>query len=375
MEITLPQHRMHTALGLAQRVVPRRSTLPVLSCILIRTDGETITVGASDIERSFVSTFPCRGLAGSVEAAAVPGMTFTKMVSSLHASTLTLKANGSNELTLEAGGTHANFKLWPAEEFPILPDHVQEGTEINAEALTAALRRVLFAASEDENHPILTGVHVVSTGTSLRLEAADGFRASIHELAWEGKAFDVIAPAKALGLLQYIEADTYHIGGNEGDRLRITCRDAQARSAVTVSSQLISGSFPDVRRIVPPSHKLRAVLDQALLKSAVKQAMIFATKASNIVHLTVADGELIVEARDGETGGNQARLPLEDLNGYTAPFQFGVNGRYLLDAIGAASDLVALGLNGPHTPILIEQPSEERWTHVLMPMHLAGHRE
>jgi DNA polymerase-3 subunit beta len=135
-----------------------------------------------------------------------------------------------------------------------------------------------------------------------------------------------------------------------------------------LNSQLIDGSFPDVRRIIPAAHKTRVVLGREELLQACRRAAIFARDVANIVTLRIEDGELTVAADSSEAGQGSTRL-VASVDGDGLEIAFNV--RFLIDVLSALdTPQVALELNSATNPGIIRAVGDDAFIHVVMPMHL-----
>jgi DNA polymerase-3 subunit beta len=133
---------------------------------------------------------------------------------------------------------------------------------------------------------------------------------------------------------------------------------------------LIDGNFPDVRRIIPPSHSTRVVLGREEILQACKRAAIFARDVANIVKLTIEDGEITVSADSAESGQGLTRLTA-NVEGDGLEIAFNV--RFLIDVFGALdTPQIALELNSATNPGVIKGIGDDEFVHVVMPMHLGN---
>jgi DNA polymerase-3 subunit beta len=304
----------------------------------------------------------------------VPARNFIDLVSSLPPDQVDLSLDESNlSLALKCGSVQASFRGIGADEFPLVPEPDEEnGFVVEGPDLELGLTLVTFAASTDESHPVLTGVLAEFEGDTMTLAAADGFRLSMKEIPLVEpvpQAFDVIIPARALSELMRIIGDLeepVHVSTTRPhNQILFQMPDS------VLNSQLIDGKFPDVRRIIPPSHATRVVLGRQEILQACKRAAIFARDVANIVTLTVEPGELTVAADSSESGQGSTRL-VASVDGDGLEIAFNV--RFLIDVLSALdTPQVALELNSATNPGVIRAVGDESFVHVVMPMHL-GHR-
>lgn len=377
MKITCAQANLAKGITTVSRAVATRTTLPILSNILIETDDSRVKLSATNLEIGINCWIGARVEEGG--ATTVPARLLGEFVNSVPGEQVTLELNGKNQtLKLSSGRDRAEIKGIDASDFPILPT-VEQGTNfsLDPEPLREMISQVVFAAASDESRPILTGVLALldpDTGR-MTLAAADGFRLSVRtaelDSPLDGK-IRVIIPARALLELGRISAD-------ETERIQVSITENRHQMLFRLSNtelvtQLIDGNFPDYEKIMPTSHTTRAVLNTKALLNAVRIASYFARDAANVVRLSIQPGAelqpgtVVVSAQASEVGGNQSELEAS-IEGEALEVAF--NAKYLLDMLGVmGADQVALELNTPSSPGLFRPVADTPFSHVIMPMNV-----
>lgn len=260
-----------------------------------------------------------------------------------------------------------------------LPDEGQS-LQINVSSLKEMIQQVVFAASNDEARPVLTGVLVSVSGNRMILAAADGFRLSVRKAELSSPAprtVNAVIPARALSELARIASDgeqliSMILPPNRGQVI-FRLQDAE------LSSQLIDGTFPDYEQIIPRRWGTRAVLSTTEFLRACKRAEIFAREGSHIARIQITPGEselvpgeVQISGQSEETGDNENRVPAS-IQGPSLVIAFNVRFlREVLDVLKTPN--VALEVNTETTPGVIRpadaQSGEGDFLHVIMPMHL-----
>ncbi len=371
MKLTCLQENLAKGLSIAGRAVPSRTTMPILGNVLLATDHGQLKLAATNMELSIVHWMGARvETEGDIT---VPARNFVDLTNSLPPEQVALTLDESTlTLKLSCGSVNASFRGISADEFPLVPEPDDDnGFSIEAADLNTGLTQVTFAASTDESHPVLTGVLAEFEGESMTLAAADGFRLSLREIPLMEpvpSAFDVIIPARALSELMRITSgleEPVHISTTRPhNQILFQMPDT------VLNSQLIDGSFPDVRRIIPRSHKTRVVLGREEILQACKRAAIFARDVANIVSLRIEDGELTVAADSSESGQGSTRL-MASVDGEGLEIAFNV--RFLIDVFSALdTPQIALELNSPTNPGVVRAVGDDAFIHVVMPMHLGN---
>lgn len=254
---------------------------------------------------------------------------------------------------------------------------VGDGIKIKVNDLKEMIRQVAFAASSDEARPILTGVLVTIDGSHLTMAAADGFRLSVRktELA-SASARHVVAvvPARALSELARIAGD-----GDQDVEMILPPGRGQVvfqMKDIQLVSQLIEGTFPDYEQIIPKTRETRSVLSTSSYLKACKQAEIFAREGSHIARINITPGSelipgtIVISGQSEETGSNQTEIDAS-IEGNSLLIAFNV--RFLREVLEVISTPeVALETSIDTAPGVIRPVGDEKFLHVIMPMHLGS---
>ena len=375
MRVSCLQENLAHGLNIVSRAVSARSTLPVLANVLLATDNGRLRLAATNLDLGITAW-----IGASVEedgAITVPARTLNDLVNTLSPERVDMDvAIRTNSLHLSCGATTANIKGIDAQDFPIMPQP-GEGDDtlpIPANDLREMISMVAFAAARDDSRPVLTGVSISFADGLLTMAAADGFRLSVRELAIESDyygSFSLVIPAKTLvELARIIEDDeeTVHLVLPQ-DRSQILFH----MSNIEVVTQLIDGTFPDYRQIIPRETPTKTVVDTVSLLQACRRADIFAREANHTVRMSIEPqdgmaGVLRVSAQSSETGENEVILDAS-IEGDGMEVAFNV--RYLIEVLNVAHfDRVFIGTTSADKPGVIRPVTENRFTHVVMPMHI-----
>ena len=377
MKVTLPRESLARGLGIVSRAVATRTTLPILSNILLETEGARIKLSATNLEIGINCWISAR--VDEDGATTVPARLLSDFVNSLPTEQVSMELNGKSQtLNVRSDRYRADIKGIDASDFPILPT-VDQGLHISVDAgvLRAMISQVTIAAATDESRPILTGILTVLDPDMGRITmaAADGFRLSVREATLDAPLdhrVSLIIPSRAL-------LELGRISGDAESPIEVSVTENRNQvlfrlEDVDLVSQLIDGNFPDYEKIVPSGYTTRAVANTKAMHSAVRMASFFARDAANIVRVRLAPGTelepgtLVVSAQAAEVGGNESELEAS-IEGEGLEIAF--NAKYLMDVLGAIdSDQFALEVTTPSSPGVFRPVSETAFTHVIMPMHL-----
>ena len=376
MKVNVKQPQLAHCVSMVSRAVSPRSTLPVLSNILIKTDEGRLRLSATNLELGITCWIGAR-IEGE-GAITVPARTFTDLVSTLPSDKVILTLDNSTQtLNVKCGTSETNIKGIDAEEFPPIPEpNLEEGVPLNVANFKEMVTQVAFSASTDEARPVLTGVLLKLDGDHITMAATDGFRISIREDTITNpvsRPIEAIIPARALTELARIigSGDETVIMTFPPDRGQVIFH----MDDLELASQLIEGSFPDYRAIIPQSFKTHTLLSTNGLLKACKQAEIIAREGTNVAKLNIipetdeaSPGTLEISAQSEQTGTSEV---LVDASVDGVPLLVAFNVRFLREVLEVIkSDNVWLETNAANTPGLLHPQGDENFKHIIMPMHI-----
>ena len=377
MKVSVLQENLARGLNIVSRAVSPRSTLPVLSNVLVATDEGRLRLSATNLELGITCW-----IGAKIEeegSTTVPARTFTELVGTLSDQQVEMTLSVRTQtLNVQSGASNTDIKCIDSQEFPPMaaPDP-GDGIPINVSDLKEMIQQVAFAASTDEARPILTGVLLTVDGERLTMASADGFRLSVRESSLASpisRPLLAVIPARALNELARIISDGDQVVDMilPPDRGQVVfqMKDLQ------LVSQLIEGTFPDYKQIIPGSRDTRSVLSTTAFLKACKQAEIFAREGSHIARINITPGGelkpglITITGESDETGSSQTDMDASIDGG---PLLIAFNVRFLrevLEVIKAPE--VALETTVNNAPGIIRPVGEDNFLHVIMPMHLGS---
>jgi len=376
VKVSCLQENLAKGLSIVGRAVATRSTLPVLSNVMLATDGSRLKLSATNLEIGIVCWIGAKVEEdGSIT---VPARLLTDFVNSLPPERIDMELTVRTQtLNLKCARFEANIKGIDAQEFPLIPTAGEDSKiSLDPSMLRQMIDQVAFAAATDESRPILTGVLAKFQGEQLTLAAADGFRLSVrtaHLSEPTSEPITVIVPARAL-------AELSRISGEQEQPIEVTITPARNQALfhmanVDLVSQLIEGNFPDYNQIIPKSYSTRTVVSTSDFLKAAKTANIFARDAANIVRLEIvpggelAPGRIALTATSAEVGDNVGEFDAV-IEGQEMEIAF--NAKYLIDVLSVVDAAqVALETTTASSPGVIKPVGSEDFTYVIMPMHIS----
>ncbi|WP_129628679.1 DNA polymerase III subunit beta [Candidatus Oscillochloris fontis] len=376
MKLTCLQENLKRGLATVSHAVAGKSTLPVLSNVLLATDGGRLKLAATNLDVGITHWIGAQ--VQEEGAITVPAKLLADVIGGLPNDHVTLTLDARTQtVKIECARYTSNIKGIEAEEFPIIPTVSDRAPAVSLSPATLreAIDQVAFAAASDDSRPVLAGVLVRLRENRLTFAAADGFRLATRIVQLPdavAQQQEFIVPARSLVELARIAADS------EGQiSLTMSPGGGQAlfhTENTELVSRLIDGKFPDFERIIPSQYLTRSVLDTSELAKAVKLASFFANPSQNVVKLTIepggelGPGRLVISANAAEVGDNTGEI---DGMIHGEGGQIALNVKYLADALAAIKTAqVALETQGSQNPGVFKPVGQEGYVHIVMPMSL-----
>ncbi len=359
-------------LALASRGVSARSTIQLLSGILLEASEDSVRLSATDMESSIQTSSPAR--IEETGRVVIPARIFNDVVRSLPQGELTLAHDSSaGVVRLSTRENEYRIRAYAPEDFPRLPNFNEaEAFEMSGEALVETVEKVSRSYSRDETRPVLTGILVSFEESRVRMVTTDSYRLSIKEteLATTFKASrEAIIPARAMQEVSRI------FSSSEEEQVEVALSENQALfriGQVLFGTRLIEGNFPEYKRLLPNAFEREISVSREDLVDTLRRVSLFTQRQTPPVPVSLAfsEGAVEVTVRNGEVGEARERLPATSEDDFHISFNPG----YLLDGVSAvASEKVLFKLNEPLKPGLIvpdtgDAEEEPDFLYLIMPM-------
>lgn len=365
LRITVSKDELVAALGVVSRAVSARTSVQILSGILLEAQGNELRLAATDMELSLRANVPAQ-IEGD-GAIVLPGKTLVDIARLLPADEVAIEHKPSESVVhVTSGSASYTLHTYNPEDFPRLPelDAVQTFS-VEREPLLETIARVARAASRDESRPVLTGVLVSFTGGKLVMAATDSYRLAVKETELDGSApeLEAIVPSRALQELARIAShgDTIEVGVHENQVLFST-------DGAWLTTRRIDGQFPNYRQLLPEAFEHELTLPRTEILEVVRRASVMIQRATPL-QLRFAEGELTVIARTHDVGESQESMPV-GFSGET--LEIGFNADFLRDGLESMDgDDVRFKLISPLRPAVLQGESDD-FTYLVMPIRLPG---
>lgn len=372
MKVSCNRRVLHEALQHVSRVVSGRTTLPILSNLLLEAQGARLRVVAYDMEIGAQSALDIE--TAEEGALTVPARVLGDVVASLPDATVEMRTEERSVLGLTCGRSQYTIHGLPAEEFPALPE-VEEGVsfETSQAAMRDLIRATIFAASADEARAILTGVLLIRDGEAVKMVATDSYRLAVKtahahgaKAAGDGEKWQAIIPARALQELNRMLEP-----GEEEPLVGIRASDQQIAFSVgsyMLVSRLIEGQFPNYERVIPAEVTRSTQVSREDLLAAIKRAAIVARAEASKLVFRAQGGVLTIIGESGDVGRAHEELPAT-VEGDDIEIAF--NAEYLTDVLGVMEgETVTWQFTGPLSSGLLKPSDDPDYLYVVMPMQL-----
>ncbi len=372
MEFTVSKADLVRELSLSQGVVEKKTTIPILSNVLLEAADDRVTLTATDLELGIRCS--CAARVKKDGAGTVPARKLLDYVRLLPEGDVNMKFLENHWASITCGRSRTRIAGMSRESFPELPQMPETIAEIPVKILASMIARTSFAISVEESRFTLNGALLLLRPEGLTMVATDGHRLAFvqappTESGNVEKPFRALIPKKAMAELTKLAdeagedakavfaGDDNHLFFQLGHRLLITRK--------------LTGNFPDYERVLPKDHALTAKLQKDEIRSAIERVAQFADERSRAIRVQFTSGEVRVFSSSVETGESEESVTSE----YQGPdLEIGFNAQYLLDFLRAIpQDHVSFELKDQKSAGEMRPEGEsipDQYRYVVMPMRI-----
>ncbi len=349
-----------------QGIVERKTTIPVLSHLLLTAREDRLNLAATDLDVSLTSW--CEADVKDAGGIAVQAKKLLEIIRSLTGDEVQLVQEEPRVLTIRAGKSRFKIHGLAPDDFPTLP-HVEDSTLVEIPFLDfrRMISKILFAVSAEESRFQLNGALLKLKDGSLEMVATDGHRLALVEGGLEGNGTGqeaVLVPRKALQELQRLEGEgklsyrrgEHHLSFGLGRR-ELICR-------------ILEGTFPDYERVIAKDNDKKVIFERKILVDAVQRAALMTGDRARAVRLQFTSDQVVISAANSDLGEAVEEVTC-DYEG--SEFRVGINPDYLRDFLSVVeTEKVRLELKDENTQCVgypVEGP-DTRYLCVIMPMRI-----
>ncbi len=369
MEFTVSRADLVRELNLSQGVVEKKTTIPILSNVLVEADAEKIVLTATDLELGIRCVCPAR--VKKEGAGTIPARRLLDYVRLLPDGDVQMKTQDNHWVSLVSGRSRTRIAGMSRDSFPELPAMPQVLAEIPIGVLAGMISKTIFAISTEESRFTLNGALLVLRENGLVMVATDGHRLAMvessEELPGVTGSYRALLPRKAMNELMKFSGEsdahaTVKFSGDEnhlffelGDRLLL--------------SRKLTGNFPDYERVLPKEQPHSITLNREELRGAIERVAQFSDERSRAIRIRVADGEVKIHSSVSDTGESEESIPVP-YDGESV--EIGFNAQYMVDFLRVVgTDEVRFLFKDPHSAGELRPAGDSaNYRYVIMPMRI-----
>jgi DNA polymerase-3 subunit beta len=368
MNLTIAKEKLIHGLQSVQNVISTRTTLPILSNVLMKAEDGKLEFTATDLD----VTISCIVEANVKKkgATTVPVKRFFGVVRELTSPEIELEVDEKFACSVRAGASFYKIHGLSADEFPPVQKFKEDKKIIlPQEKIKSMLRKTSFAISSDESRYVLNGIFFILKEHKMTMVATDGRRLALVDEEVdipENSQGEFIMPTKAVNEMTRLLGDKGDVQMKFTDNLvSLSLTDEKANSAVIIS-KLVEGNYPNYKQVIPSECKERVALPREELLAALRRAQIMTSDKANSVKLAISRNNLAITANSPDVG--EARETLA-INFAGKDLQIAFNPAYLIDPLAVLTeDEVFLELIDELSPGVLKINGP--FLYVVMPMRL-----
>jgi len=369
MNLSIAKDQLIHGLQAVQNIVSSRTTLPILSNVLLRAGDDKLELTATDLDVTITCSVEAK--VKKKGAATVPVKRFFGIVRELSSPEIEIEVDDKNACSITAGASFYKIHGLSADEFPPIQAFKEDKKiVVPQEKLRAMLRKTSFAISTDESRYVLNGIFISLKDHKMTMVATDGRRLALVDEEVDLPAnceSELIVPTKAVNELNRLlgEKGEIEIKPSE-NQVALTLKDDKGFSVLMIS-KLVEGNYPNYRQVIPSETKERIALPREELLAASRRAQIMTSDKANSVKLTISRNNLAITANSPEVGEARESLAI-NYKGKEMAIAF--NPAYLIEPLNALTeDEVFLELIDELSPGVLKINGP--FLYVVMPMRLS----
>jgi DNA polymerase-3 subunit beta len=369
MNLSISKDKLIHGLQSVQNVVSTRTTLPILSNVLMKAEDGKLEFIATDLDVTISCTVEAN--VKKKGATTVPVKRFFGVVRELTSPEIELEVDDKFACSVRAGASFYKIHGLSADEFPPVQKFKEDKKIIlPQEKIKSMLRKTSFAISSDESRYVLNGIFLILKEHKMTMVATDGRRLALVDEEVdipENSQGEFILPTKAVNEMTRLLGDKGDVQMKFSDNLvSLSLTDDKGNSAVVIS-KLVEGNYPNYKQVIPSECKERVALPREELLAALRRAQIMTSDKANSVKLAIGRNNLAITANSPDVGEARETLAI-NFNG--KDLQIAFNPAYLIDPLSVLTeDEVFLELIDELSPGVLKINGP--FLYVVMPMRLS----
>ncbi len=299
MKFVVSSTELLSHLSAISKVISSKSTMPILDNFLFQLSESELTITASDLESTLITSMELDNIEGD-GTVAVPAKLLTDTLKEFPEQPLTFQIDGEN-FGIEIFSDNGKFSIvgQDGEDFPELPvidEETVSAVSVNHMILRKGIEKTLFATADDELRPVMNGIFVELSTDSMSFVASDAHKLVRYRRSDATAEFEssFILPKKPAGLLR-------NLLPKEDFDVKLEFDDKNAfftLSNYKLICRLVEGNYPSYNSVIPTNNPNKMVIDRLAFFNTVKRVSVFSNQASNLIKLSINDNQLVVSAQD-----------------------------------------------------------------------------
>ena len=359
------------------RVINSKNSLPILDNFLLHLEGNKLTMTASDIETTLITSMQVDTVEGNGKVA-VAAKLLLDTLREFSEQPLTFNINDTNlAMVITSANGAYNFIGQNGDEYPRMPELQAEASSLSlpVSTLLSGISKTLFCTADDELRPVMNGVFFDIASENLTMVATDAHKLVRYKTVYtassvteEGETVSFILPKKPANMLKNI------LPKESGEvQIQFDTKNAHFQLAnYTMICRQVEGRFPNYSAVIPKSNQYKIIIDRSSLLNALKRVSVFANQASNLVKLAFADNQIHISAQDIDFSISAEETISCQFEG--EPIKIGFKSSFLVEILGNinASDIVFELSDSSKAGLILpfENEDGEEILMLLMPMLL-----
>ena len=368
MKFSVNQQDLQQALSFCQGIIEKRSTLPILSNILLDAKNSKLTITATDLDLIFIHDLNNIEISEEGKTTTTSSIMHDIVRKFSSGKKINLTLNNSNKLHLESDKSIFNLNCIDASEFPLTDENFNQNEFVlESKQLLKILNKCKFSVSNDETRHYLSGIYIHQTEFDdknyLTAVATDSHRMSISKIRINEKInFEpIILPKKTIFQLCSL-LDNY-----DGE-IKISNAKSKIKFEIQNSiliSKLIDGKFPNYIQVIPKNNKKKLEVDLKLFLDCVDRVASVSLDKKDGVKFNLTKDNLNLSVNNANSGDGNEMIPIN----FDHELEISFNSRYLIDVASQIDgEKIELYFNDSGSPALIKDPSDYNSIFVVMPM-------
>ena len=363
MKFSINQSELSNALGVVQKGLSARATMPILAGVYMETRGDSLCFQTTDLEMSVQYT--AAALVEEPGRAVLPGKLFIDIVKNLSDAAVPVEANDEGAV-ISCESSSFSIRCLNAEDYPGFPQvDPEQQIAVPFDVFSRMARKVCRVVSKDESRMILTGVYIAVEEGVLKLVATDSYRLALTQYALEApmEDFSAVLPGSFVSDLAGLP--------QTGGELRLALAENQvvvSYAGTVFVNRRIEGRYPNYKQLLPKAYETRCIVKKSDFSSAMKRASLLDSSGSQ-VRVSVNAASQTIQLNTVQEAGSTQEIVRAGVEG--ADVEIGFNSHYVIEGLNAMeSPEVSFELQGSLKPGIIRGAEGEDYLYLVMPVRI-----